>query len=168
MANLLDELRGALQIDKNDLDSAWIEHPVLFDRVSTQLTLAISLRDGAKLELNDGIAEVDAQIRDELDVKKMTERAIEQEINLKPRIKRLRQEYNGLVFKADQWAALKESYQQRSYALKHIVELYVAGYFQSASSGGAIRSAAVDGRAAQVREEAGRERRERLKRKERD
>lgn len=158
--SLFAELRDALVIDKISLDDAWVEHPDLFYRVSEQLTLAIAQRDAKKLDLNNAIAELDEQIRREAGERKITEKAIEQQISMTPRVIDLRDELGRLGGRVDKWLALKESYQQRSYALKALVELYNSNYFTT-STGKAAHRAAADSVADHVREEAGRSRRER-------
>lgn len=153
---LLRELEAGLKIDKNDLDEAWIKHPDLTYKVGEQFALAISNRDALKLTIGEETAALDQQFRRQAAEagEKVTETAIAKQIEGSQRMITLKQQYGQACYKADQWLALKEAFTQRSYALKYLVELYVAGYFAS-SSGGAHRRDATDRRAADARSQQG-------------
>jgi hypothetical protein len=135
----LAEYERGLRIDKNDLDTALIQQPDIFYRVAKELTLAISRRDEMKLNINEAIADLDQQIRSRSE--KTTEGGIAKEIDSAPKIIDLRRDYGRLNHKVDRWTALKEAYQSRSYVLKDLCGLYVAGYFSTQSGGGARNDA---------------------------
>ena len=162
--SLLEELERGLRISRDDLDGALIEQPDIFHRVSTELALAISVRDAAKLERDQVQAELDMELREKFAraETKITEVALSRELETMPRMVTLRKDLGRLSALVDRWSALKESYNQRGYALKELVNLYVVGYFTT-SSGGAARSHAVEGKAEDIRRRAGEQRQERVR-----
>ena len=134
-----DELEEALLIDKEDLDSVNETHADLFHRVSKQLALLISRRDAAKLEKEDIEARIDARIRHDAEVHetKLTEKQVESEKRLHKDVQAAVNRQSQLNEQVGRWSALKESFQQRSYALGHLADLYVSGYFGGTSGASA-------------------------------
>jgi hypothetical protein len=125
------DLEKGLRIDENALDEALLTHPDVFYRVSRQLTLLISQRDAIDQEKKEIEARVDAQLRHDAEVTetKTTETQIKSDTRRDKDVIRITDkllEYNKQV---GQWQALKEAFLQRSYMLKAMCDLYVAGYF---------------------------------------
>jgi hypothetical protein len=145
---MLEQLADGLEINKHELDEAWVLQPDVFWRVADGLARAISARDAYKLELAEIIANLDAQLRGEAERAgaKITETAIARELDLAPKVIDARAQHQRLCHAADRWQALKESYQQRSYALKDLTSLHIANYYQnnSGGAGGEARDRVAD------------------------
>lgn len=161
--SLLDQLADAVVIDKHNLDECWVEQPDIFWRVADQLAKANNARDKAKLERDRVITEVGAELREDHEAAvaragkgRVNETQLAREIEQDDRVVDARNEYQRLVYQAERWLALKESYQQRSYALKDLSNLHLAQYYQT-NSGGDRRDEAANS----VRRQAGEQRRQR-------
>jgi len=128
----IEELEDLLSIDENTLEACCREQPVLFYKVSKELTRAQSLRDQASQDLKDIEARVDAEIRNEpLDEgeKKPTENAIANRVRMHPSVIALRDKLQIRNEAYGTLAALKESFGQRSYMLRELVQLWLANYY---------------------------------------
>lgn len=131
----LEELEAGLRIDKNALDDALEQYPDLFYRVSKQLTHAISIRDAIKQEVSEIEAEVDADVRADAAEKKdkVTEPEVKMMTRLDPKLIKANRDLRNATTRVNELSALKEAFQQRSYAVKDLVSLYVANYFSDQS-----------------------------------
>lgn len=131
MANELSKLKQGLRIDEHSLDTALRDHPDLFYDVSIALALAISNRDEAKQNLEEIEAEVDIEIRSE--TARMNEKTTEGQIQslkkVDPKVKTANDKFLEEKLNAANLTALKEAYEQKSYALSKLVELYLANYY---------------------------------------
>ena len=125
------DLEGALSIDENALDEAWQTHPDLFYRVARELAMAISKRDGAKKDKEEAEAYADAHIRHAaaMSDEKITEAEVKSKKQLDGKVRATETQLAVLNERVGLLSALKESYIQRSYALKSLVELHTTGYF---------------------------------------
>src|SRR4051812_37664570 len=125
------ELESGLLIEEHALDEALASQADCFYHVSKELAELISLRDFAKSHLADTEAKISITIRSSLQGK--DKKPTEGEINAKVRTSKFVMEANknllDLQRKVGSYSALKESFEQRSYALNKLVELYSAGYF---------------------------------------
>lgn len=125
------DLELGLQIDQDALDECIQTHSDLFQRVQKACILAESRRDLAKEQLELEEASADERIRslayqhDE----KITEREVRSQIVLDGKVRAARNKLLQLSREANEWSALKESYRQRSYMLRSMVDLYAAGYW---------------------------------------
>lgn len=134
------ELEAALAVDANSLDENCIQHSDLFYRVSRGLARYSSRRDELKQACGEIEADVDAEIRENIpEGERMTEAAIASAKKADPRVKRARKELAQLDRVVGQIAALKEAYLQRSYSLKGLIDLHLAGYFGDPSQRSSIR-----------------------------
>lgn len=127
-----DDLEASLRIDPEDLDACLVEQPGLFYHVAENVSAANSARDAIKLELEEAQAELDQQFRKtalERD-EKVTEASIQNQIRTAPKIKTLQRKYLEARTKAENRAALKEAYQQRSFMLRELVAVQLA-HFQN-------------------------------------
>ncbi len=126
-----EELDKALSIDRDDLDTDVAHHAELYHEVSKQYTRLISLRDRAKAGLEEEAALIDFATRQKAieDNIKITEPVVANSIKVDESYRKLQQKYLDLKEQADQWGGLLKSYEQRSYALKELGELYVGGYW---------------------------------------
>ncbi len=130
------ELKEQLAIDKSVLDDEVIRQPVLFYTVSEQLTNAIAERDGAKEDLAAVDAELNAKWRKKLSTsttKRVTDSLVQSYIQTDPVHEKAFDTWLAAKTKADQFLALKEAFQQRSYMLRDLVSLYSANYYEDSS-----------------------------------
>lgn len=136
------ELRDALQIDKNSLDTDMIQQPVLFMSVCEAHVMAMSERDTAKEKL----ASVDAQLAHDTRTKwtnsgeKFSEVRVGDQVQTEPKHIVQYAYFQHLVRRAAYLGALKDSYEQRGKMLHELGSLFVSGYFSTVSA----KSAAKD------------------------
>lgn len=150
----LTRLEQKLKIDEHALDVALREHPDLFYQVATELAMAISHRDGAKQDLIEIESEVDMQLRKAAAAAetKTTEKEVESNRKTDKRVIKANSNYLEAHLKAAKWAALKEAYESRSYALSKLVDLHLASYYSTNESKVVSGSTLRDVRANQVKE----------------
>lgn len=146
-------LEDDLKIDKLDLDTELINQPSLFFKVGKFYAESISVRDEAKLNRDREQAELDRLVRQEAHEsnEKITETQVLSRIKENPSYDVFQARVFKLTEIADQWAALKESYQQRSYALGHLVNLFQSNYYTD-SFAGVERNESRDRKASTARE----------------
>jgi hypothetical protein len=132
--DIFAQLKDGLNIDIDNLDFALIKQPNQYFHVAQQHALAISRRDKLDHEMDVLKASLDREIRLEAikTGEKITESQIKAAIERDKEHRALMFEYLYAKREADQWLALKDSYQQRSYILKDLVSLHVSGYFGEA------------------------------------
>ncbi len=159
------ELEAGLAIDQNALDEALQQQPDLFYQVAKELALTISLKDAAKKNLTETEAKIELSIREVMLARdfKITDRAVEARVNTSKEVKEAREEYLELNAKVGKLAALKESYQQRSYVFNNLVDLYITGYWGDAQHRSSTRASMKEDSAQVARVEMNKLRRERLK-----
>lgn len=124
----LNDLKGQLQIDTDDLDGSLVEQPDLYYHVAEQFALAVANRDTSKLELEEAQAELDEQYRKKAleDDVKITEAALSKKLIATPRIQELERALLATRAEADKWQALKEAFQQRSFMLRELVSIRIS------------------------------------------
>lgn len=146
------ELEAALRIDEHALEEALRDQPETFYRVAKGLALEISRRDGAKQALQDAEFAADLRVRGQAEKqeKKITEGEVRARVHGDDEVVFAREEYARLCESAGKLAALKEAFQQRSYALKDMVGLYIANYY-SASENSAAGASMRDRSAGEAR-----------------
>ncbi len=137
----LSDLEKGLRIDEDALDEALFTHPDLFYQVSKQLTLLVSQRDAAGQEEKEIEARVDAELRHDAQLAgaKMTETQIKSDKICDKDVIKASDKFLELSKQVGQWMALKEAFTQRSYMLKSMCDLYVAGYFGADLDGASSR-----------------------------
>jgi len=130
----IDEAKEKLFIEKNLLDDELINQPILYQEVAEEYAKAISRRDAA----NENVKRVDAELYKRIreiaaaEGTKVTEAMIQSEILTHPEHIEAYDAYLECKKQADLWATLKDSFSQRSYAIRDLVELYTAGYYADA------------------------------------
>lgn len=127
-----DRMVEGLSVDQYALDEELIKNGKNFHAIADAVALATSRRDAASDEIKQVEAEVDRLIRQSMadgSTPKMPEDGIKRSITLhadviaaRARLRIREEEMNRLI-------ALKESYNQRSYAIKDLVSLQLAAYF---------------------------------------
>lgn len=127
----LDFYRDRLQIDRNALDDELAVQAQLFWEVSEKHVQCMTERDELKAEvgrfhsqlgLNERVNLAEAGL-------KVTEVAIESRVLSNEDMIRVGNSYLSAKSESDTWFAMKEAFAQRSYVLKDMVSLYIAGYF---------------------------------------
>lgn len=131
----IEEYKSLLKIDKNALDDELLKQSERFYDVSNSLSLAVSLRDKAYEDLKLLEAELDIDVRRQFESegRKSTEGLIRAEILSDTSRQSAVQHHLDTKTKVDQFTVLKESFQQRSYMLRELVQLYIAGYYMDNS-----------------------------------
>lgn len=135
-----EELEDLLRIDEHNLSDSRRTHSELFHRVGKQYKRALSRRDEAKLILKRAEAEIDGMVRDEAAAprrgrngddkpQRITEKEVESQKILHPTVRNATDQLLECEQELGMWEALKESYEQRGYALRDLIRLYLAEYF---------------------------------------
>jgi hypothetical protein len=129
------DLKKRLAIDKMALDDDVMEQPALFDDVSDQLADAIAERDAAKEDLTVVDAELDINWRRKLakGQTRVTDKIIASCVATSQEHAKAFEVYLKAKTRADKLLGLKESFKQRSDALRSLAQLYAANYFQVTS-----------------------------------
>ena len=132
-ASELDRLAEGLGIDQHQLDQELVDNGVKFHKIADAVALATSRRDAALDELKETEAEVDESIRVGIEKdegkKKPSEDAIKKMIVVHKDTIAARSRLRNREEDLARLIALKESYNQRSYAIKDLVSLHLAAYF---------------------------------------
>jgi hypothetical protein len=120
-----------LLINKLQLDKELVEQATKFYEVSEECAIAASLRDAAY----DAVKTTDAQlyfdIRKELEENgtKATEAMVANLVLKHPDHQVAVTDHLTKKLKADELSAMKESFSQRSFMLRDLVSLFIAGYY---------------------------------------
>lgn len=127
----LDDYRKCLAINKYTLDDEFVEQADIFYRVSEAAAIAVSVRDAAKDTLARGKAQLELELRkDAVDSKvRVTDKEILANVEADEGTLVLTTDYLDKRTDADLWFALKESFIQRSYMLRNLGSIYIAGYY---------------------------------------
>lgn len=127
-----DELREKLVLDKHALDDAIEDQPELFHIVALQVARAISVKDGLKRTLDITKADVADRLRSEKIAasQKVVETKIAQDVLIDQLYKDAADVLSDARVEVERWSALKESYNQRSYMIRELGSLYIAGYWE--------------------------------------
>lgn len=130
------DLESGLEINELGLDEALASQPQMFYRVGAAYAMAVSRRDAAKQALSDAEAAADGNVRRgaQEDDRKITEGEVRAGVQLDSDVVRARDRLLALSEVVGKLGALKEAYQQRSYALKDLAGLYVANYYSASDN----------------------------------
>lgn len=146
----LEQLKKRLEIDKMSLDDEIIGQPALFYEVSEAYVEAIGTRDMLKEQLATSDAQLDGEVRLDLEKAevKITEGMVKSEIQISKKHEKAFKAYIAAKTIADKLGVLKDSFEQRSHALKHLANLYVSNYYDTTSVQGTSSQdkAVYDGR----------------------
>ncbi len=137
IVDFVERLEKALKFDKNRLDDALEEQAGIFHEIADELAIQISRRDQAKKHVTDleseTIVEIKSDAREE--DKKITDKEVEALTQLEEGVIQASKTLAELNLIVGRLSALKESYVQRSYALKDLVALQINQYgVESASN----------------------------------
>lgn len=128
----LDDIAARLAIDKHRLDDCLLEQPSLYYHVAAHYTRALARRDTLELDLKVRMADLDQDFRNEAAASdsKITEATIANKVKSAPEIVALQRLALDAKNELDQWTALKEAFQQRSFMLRELVSLYTTQYYE--------------------------------------
>lgn len=149
----LDRLELGLKIDKNDLDNELMDQAYYFYQAARRFADAISYRDEAKADLEGIKAKVGLQIRQQFSDagEKITEGGVDARVIANPEYQKALDRMAAWTDRVVRWTGLRDSIQQRGYALKDLTALYIAGYWADRAGSQASREVKGD-RAAAGRE----------------
>lgn len=129
----IEDFKKLLVIDKGNLDDDVARQAQIFFQVCEAHVEAIAERDACKEELATTDAELDYQVRRDLSQseEKVTEAMVKNCIQCHKDHQAAFDTYTRAKMKADLLAGLKDSFAQRSDALKDMVKLFLASYFET-------------------------------------
>lgn len=133
--DLLQEYSESLLIDKYSLDVSIIEQPTVYNNVGVGYANAMSARDFARAELDRAKAEADREVRNQAldDNIRITEAQIANRILEDEIYQAANRDYLNWKALTEKWLVLKESFGQRSYALRDMCQLWISGYYADAA-----------------------------------
>jgi len=124
----------SLSIDKENLDEEIANFPSMFWTVSDFYLDAYRHCKRLEERLDRTFASIAGALRsaaqEEKGARGVTETQIKQEVVLHPRYRKLKARLNQARYVKDRWAALKDSYLQKSFSLKGLVQLSMHENFQ--------------------------------------
>lgn len=137
----LSELRAALRIDRFNLDEDVERQPELFFEVAEAAALARSEQDLAKDSVDEVESRLDVHVREkaERNDERITEKEIKARIRQHPERAAAMKNYLGLKLETERLDQLRDSFKQRGYMLRELVQLYLSNYYQDASASGSSR-----------------------------
>lgn len=128
-----EELVTLLAIDRHDLDIEISRQPTLYMEICDAQVMAVSRSDAAYDEVKRVAAEVDLRIREEHEGERITEKQVEALVQTSEDYVNARQDYRDKKYLADRLTALKESFYQRSFMLRDLASITVAGSYANSS-----------------------------------
>lgn len=131
MSEIYKELKAKLAIDEYKLEIANRDNPSLVEAVGVEYAYAISERDLAKQLLDEMEARIDSDLRKEASLltEKVTEKQIESNKKIHPKVVEATRNYLDLKLSAALWATLKDSFDARTKAISNLIELYKLNYY---------------------------------------
>lgn len=132
-APTLADLEAGLRIIETALERECRDQPSRLYAVSKRLALLLSQHDAAKKELKETESRAAADMRQDAAEHgdKITETAIASELPLIPQVQAATTKVHELKRRMGEYEALKESFVDRSRALRNLVDLYCSNYYGS-------------------------------------
>ena len=127
-----EQIKALLPIDKNNLDEQLEQQASIYHIIGEQAARSRSKQRIARDHLHSVTA---AGIRIRVEREKMSKTAAESAIKEDDHYKAARRSYTDACQEHDEWSSLLASWQQRSYALTNLADLYVNQYFTRDSAG---------------------------------
>lgn len=125
--------KDQLKINPHLLDDTLMEQSQMFYEIGESLEEAVEQRDLAKKRVEEVEAEIIDEIISDSGTKKPSNDSLKRMAVQDPRYKSAYGNYLEQKREAGQWQALKEAFQQRSYSINRLVELYIAQYWTTDS-----------------------------------
>lgn len=147
--DFLVEYKAYLKIDADALDEDLKTQSGLYHEVADRLALQVSRRDATKKALAEAEAFADERIRKRMRKKgdKFTEKEIATKVRSDEEVEELSSELLRIGYNVARLGALKDSFEQRRYMLREMVQSYVAGYWgdtMSSSSNSAMKERSAE------------------------
>lgn len=135
MAINLDEFRRYLRIDKHSLDDELVSQSELLFKVAEAYLDAAATRDELKERLAVVDAQLDAQVRADLEKNdtKATEAMVKSLVTTHKRHEVASAAYLAARHEANLLQAMKESFKDRGFHVRDLVELYTSQYYDTKS-----------------------------------
>ena len=129
------EFQALLRIDRHNLDEEVERQPALYYKVAAEEARMRSRFDASKNALEMIMADLDGEIRSKALKKdeKITEAVVRAKVSQDKRCVKASEEQLKQKRRLDLLTALKDSFRQRSYMLRDLVELYTSGYYTDAA-----------------------------------
>lgn len=130
-STLPEDLRTSLAVDRYALDDMLVQQPELIYEVGLFYARAVDQRDALKDDLARIMAEVSADVREEVKglTPKVTEGGISERVLQNKKVLQAQEALREAKLAAAEAGELKEAFSQRSYMLKDLVNLYLNEYF---------------------------------------
>lgn len=128
----LNEARLALQLDKADLDEEMVRHPMLLAEVGRRHIESNNERDRAKDRLEEIEAHAYLVERKKAEAK-ATDYAIKAAARTSKEVIQAQEDYRDAKEEAAQWDVIWSAFQQRSFMLNKLAELWTTQYYSSDS-----------------------------------
>ena len=129
------EFQALLRIDRHNLDEEVERQPALYYKVAAEEARMRSRFDASKSALEMIMADLDGEIRSKAlkKAEKITEATVRAKVSQDKRCVQASEEQLKQKRRLDLLTALKDSFRQRSYMLRDLVELYTSGYYTDAA-----------------------------------
>lgn len=129
------EFQTLLRIDRHNLDEEVERQPELYYKIAAEEARVRSRFDASKNALELVTANIDGEIRSKAlkNDEKITEAVVRAKISQDKRCVQATEDQLKLKRRLDLLTALKDSFRQRSYMLRDLVELYTSGYYTDAT-----------------------------------
>jgi len=130
------EFEGYLKIDRDNLDDALLTQADIFYKISNEYALAVSRRDQAYDDIKSTDANLNLELREQFEKagEKFTEAKLTAAVLAHREHDEATNKHRVEKQRADLLGALKEAFSQKSYMLKELTQLYIAGYFAETSA----------------------------------
>lgn len=124
---LINSLRAKLEIDRSDLETCLVEQAMLTFEVSEHVVTANSERDKLKLDIEQLAAQLDPEIREDLEQAeaKITEAIVANAIKDDSRMRSAQAAYLAAKENAELLHSLESAFHQRGSMLKKLAELEI-------------------------------------------
>jgi len=125
-----------LRIDPNDLDNAIIEHPEYYWHICRRYALTVSIRDEAKDNLKQSAADLFLTYKQDFENAgtRATEAVVNASVECDTNQMALVKEYRERCLDVSIMEGIKAAFEQRSYALKELVDMHCVNYNASESN----------------------------------
>lgn len=132
---LLALLRSRLLIDKTSLDEEVIQQPELFFQAASEAAMAGSLAEEAKEAIKALAADLSLRVRTALEAegKKSTEALVQSLVEEDRNYKKAKRDFLEYNKQYELLSALKDSYVQRAWMIRHLCELHISGSIATGS-----------------------------------
>lgn len=142
MIDLIEEFRDYLVIEKTALDEELSHQAELLFKISDEYALATALRDELKEKLAVVDAELDDEVRRDIEIAgdKVTEGMVKANIHTSKKHQQAYDAYARAKKRADRLLALKESFKDRGFMIRSLCDLFVSNYFEANSVRGNDRT----------------------------